>query len=57
MIQIILYLTIGLLFTLLDLILIRRNRRILVCLSTFFFLYTLYQRLHHWLIVTISRKT
>ncbi|ERS93502.1 hypothetical protein NKW85_01385 [Staphylococcus simulans] len=41
MIQIILYLTIGLLFTLLDLILIRRNRRILVCLSTFVF-YTLF---------------
>lgn len=37
MIQIILYLTIGLLFTILDLIFIRRNRRILVWLSTFVF--------------------
>lgn len=41
MIQIILYLTIGLLFTILDLIFIRRNRRILVWLSTFVF-YTLF---------------
>ncbi|MHD0396626.1 hypothetical protein ACY2DA_01920 [Staphylococcus simulans] len=41
MIQITLYLMIGLIFTLLDLWLIRRNRRILVCLSTFVF-YTLF---------------
>lgn len=41
MIQITLYLMIGLFFTLLDLWLIRRNRRVLVYLSTFVF-YTLF---------------